>query len=70
VAAGGLDKLSTLSPEELEQVLRHASVQSFRAVALIPLLLLPIFGFIAWRDSVARIANNPGKIKSDREMSL
>lgn len=63
VAAGGLDKLSTLSPEELEQVLRHASVQSFRAVALIPLLLLPIFGFIAWRDRFARIGSNPGNIK-------
>jgi MFS family permease len=69
-AAGGVDNLSKLGPNELEQVLRYASVQSFRTVALIPLLLLPIFAFIAWRDRAYRVANDPGKIKSDGEISL
>jgi MFS family permease len=49
-AAGGLDQFSRLSPDALDQVLRRASVESFRAVALIPLILLPVFGFLAWND--------------------
>jgi hypothetical protein len=39
-------------------VLRYAAVESFRAVAVIPVILLPIFGFIAWRDHVARRKNS------------
>ena len=49
-AAGGADRLATLSGEELDAVLRYASVESFSAVALIPLALIPIFAFIWWRD--------------------
>lgn len=49
-AAGGVERFARLSPSELDQVLRHASVESFRAVALIPLALLPVFGLIAWLD--------------------
>ncbi len=49
-AAGGLANFAQLPPEQLDHVLRYASVQSFRAVTLIPLALLPVFGFIAWRD--------------------
>lgn len=49
-AAGGLEKLTRLAPEQLDAVLRHASVESFRAVAIIPLMLAPIFAFIWWRD--------------------
>jgi len=49
-AAGGLEKLAQLSPEQLDVVLRYASVQSFRTVAIIPVILLPIFLFIWWRD--------------------
>lgn len=49
-AAGGIDNFTRLSAAQLEQVLSYASVQSFRAVAIIPLILIPIFGFIAWRD--------------------
>jgi fucose permease len=49
-AAGGVDNLATLSGPELDEVLRYASVESFSAVALIPLALIPIFGFIWWRD--------------------
>jgi hypothetical protein len=48
--AGGMDNFVHLTPEQLDRVLRHASVESFRAVAVIPLALLPVFGFIAWRD--------------------
>lgn len=51
-AAGGADRLATLSGEELDAVLRYASVESFSAVALIPLALIPIFAFIWWRDRV------------------
>jgi len=49
-AAGGAERLATLSGDELDRVLRYASVESFSAVALIPLALIPIFGFIWWRD--------------------
>jgi hypothetical protein len=45
-AAGGVDKLASLSPEALEEVVRYASVESFQAVALLPFLLLPAFGLI------------------------
>jgi MFS family permease len=57
-AAGGVERLAQLAPEQLDAVLRHASVQSFRAVAVIPVILLPIFAFIAWRDRVARLPSN------------
>jgi MFS family permease len=53
-AAGGIDNFTQLAPAQLDQVLHYASVQSFRTVAVIPLLLLPIFAFIAWRDRVDR----------------
>ena len=49
-AAGGLEKLAGLSGEQLEEVLRYASVESFQAVAVLPLILLPIFGAIWLRD--------------------
>ena len=45
-AAGGADKLATLSPQAMQEVLRYASVESFQYVALVPLLLLPVFGLI------------------------
>jgi MFS family permease len=49
-AAGGVANFAQLPPEHLDRVLRYASVQSFRAVAIIPLALLPVFGLIAWLD--------------------
>jgi MFS family permease len=52
-AAGGIDNFAQLAPAELERVLHYASVQSFRAVAVIPLMLLPLFAFIAWRDRLS-----------------
>ncbi len=45
-AAGGVAQLETLSPERLIEVERYASVESFQAVAIVPLLLLPVFGAI------------------------
>jgi fucose permease len=45
-AAGGADKLATLSPDLLASVVRYASVESFQAVAIAPLLMLPVFGLI------------------------
>jgi hypothetical protein len=54
-AAGGADKLATLSPEAMEEVIRYASVESFQSVAIVPLLLLPIFGAI-WFYDRSRVA--------------
>jgi len=45
-AAGGADKLASLAPEAMTEVVRIASVESFQSVAIVPLLLLPVFGAI------------------------
>lgn len=45
-AAGGVEKLATLTPVEMDEVIRYASVESFQSVAIVPLLLLPVFGII------------------------
>ncbi len=45
-AAGGADRLAGLAPEAMQEVVRYASVESFQAVAFVPLLLLPVFGLI------------------------
>ena len=45
-AAGGAGKLAALSPEAMEEVVRYASVESFQSVAIVPILLLPVFGII------------------------
>jgi MFS family permease len=49
-AAGGADKLATLSPEAMQEVVRYASVESFQSVAYVPLLLLPVFGLVWLAD--------------------
>ncbi len=49
-AAGGADKLATLSPEAMQEAIRYASVESFQSVAFMPLLLLPVFGLIWLTD--------------------
>ena len=49
-AAGGADQLATLSPQAMEHAVRYASVASFQSVAVVPLLLLPVFGLIWWAD--------------------
>ena len=45
-AAGGADKLAALAPDALQEAIRYASVESFQSVAIVPLLLLPVFGVI------------------------
>jgi MFS family permease len=52
-AAGGVEKLATLSPEAMTEAVRYASVESFQAVAIVPFLLLPVFGAI-WLYDRAR----------------
>jgi MFS family permease len=52
-AAGGVDKLATLSPEAMQEAVRIASVESFQSVAIVPLILLPVFGTI-WLYDRAR----------------
>jgi len=42
----GLIKLTGLSPEAMVEVVRFASVGSFQSVAIIPVLLLPVFAVI------------------------
>jgi fucose permease len=49
-AAGGVDALERLTGAALTEVVRVASIESFQAVAIIPLFLLPVFGLIWWHD--------------------
>ena len=49
-AAGGADALGSLSADGLAEVSRIASIESFRAVSYIPMLLIPIFALIWWFD--------------------
>ncbi|WP_372749594.1 sugar MFS transporter [Litorivivens sp.] len=56
-AAGGVERLATLSGEQMDAVLRYASVESFQAVALLPLILLPVFGAIWLRDRSRGVAS-------------
>jgi hypothetical protein len=53
-AAGGVEQLEQLTGPALAEVQRVASVASFQAVAVIPLVLLPIFGLIWWNDRRTR----------------
>jgi MFS family permease len=55
-AAGGVDELERLSGDAMAQVVRVASAESFQATAVIPLLLLPVFGLIWWNDRRTRAA--------------
>ena len=41
-----IPSVAVLSPEELREVTIYASLESFQSVALVPLLLLPVFGLI------------------------
>jgi MFS family permease len=51
-AAGGVAQLATLSPEAMAEVVRYASVASFQSVAVVPVILLPVFGVIWMFDHV------------------
>ncbi|MEM1114693.1 MAG: MFS transporter [Pseudomonadota bacterium] len=44
--AGGAEQLAALPAEGMVEAVRYASVESFQSVAIIPLLLLPVFGVI------------------------
>lgn len=57
-AAGGAERLATLSPEAMQEVVRYASVESFQSVAYVPLLLLPVFGLI-WLADRGRGGHQP-----------
>ncbi len=48
--AGSVEKLSTLAGTDLDEALRYASVESFQSVALLPLLLLPLFAMVWLND--------------------
>lgn len=60
-AAGGAEQLASLSPAAMEEVVRYASVESFQSVAVIPLLLLPVFGVI-WLYDLKRGGHDPESI--------
>ncbi len=49
-AAGGLAAFQALEGEALATVIRHASIESFRVVAIVPVLLVPVFAVLWWRD--------------------
>jgi MFS family permease len=55
-AAGGVEQLQQLSGDALAEVVRIASVESFQAAAVIPLILLPVFGAVWWNDRRTRRA--------------
>ena len=56
-AAGALDAFNALSNDQVTEVIRVASVESFQIVAFIPLILLPIFGLL-WARENAKAAVN------------
>ncbi|WNZ54296.1 MFS transporter [Microbulbifer sp. MKSA007] len=49
-AAGGLEAFEKLTGDELDAVLAAASIESFQSLAVVPLILLPIFAFIWFWD--------------------
>jgi MFS family permease len=53
--AGGASNFATLSGSRLEAVLAGASQYSFRAVAILPAVLLVVFGWIWFRDRAAEV---------------
>lgn len=53
-AAGGLEAFARLSGTQLEEVLGRAARQSFEAVAILPAILLIVFGVIWYREAGSR----------------
>lgn len=49
-AVGGEENLAPLSSEEMKEAIQYDSVKFFQAVAIVPLILLPIFGTIWFSD--------------------
>ena len=56
-AAGGLDAFNALNDDQVTEVIRVASVESFQIVAFIPLILLPIFGLLWARENAKATVN-------------
>tara|TARA_B100000575_G_scaffold114930_1_gene91400 strand:+ start:526 stop:1827 length:1302 start_codon:yes stop_codon:yes gene_type:complete len=56
-AAGGLDAFNALNDDQVTEVIRVASVESFQIVAFIPLILLPIFGLLWARETAKAVVN-------------
>jgi MFS family permease len=54
-AAGGVENLATLSPEAMADIARYASVESFQSVAIVPILVLPVFGII-WLYDIKKVS--------------
>jgi fucose permease len=54
--AGGLEALQRLSGDELAHVIRVASIESFQFVAIVPLLLVPVFAGIWIFDRRRQVA--------------
>lgn len=49
-SAGGSEQFQALAGAQLDTVLQHAAEASFHSIALLPLLLVPIFGVLWWRE--------------------
>src|SRR5882762_1872686 len=66
-AAGGEEAFKALSGAKLTEVLTYASQYSFRVVAILPAILLIVFGAI-WLYDKARGGYKPVKIVADTEI--
>ena len=62
-AAGGDEAFKALSGDKLNEVLTYVSQYSFRVVAILPAILLVVFGGI-WLSDKARGGYQPEKIVS------
>jgi len=67
-AAGGDEAFKALSGDKLNEVLTYASQYSFRVVAILPAILLVVFGGI-WLSDKARGGYKPEKIVSQAAVS-
>ena len=67
-AAGGDEAFKALSGDKLNEVLTYASQYSFRVVAILPAILLVVFGGI-WLYDKARGGYKPEKIASKAAVS-
>jgi MFS family permease len=64
-AAGGEEAFKTLSGDRLNEVLRYASQYSFRVVAILPAILLAVFGAV-WLYNKSRGGYRAEKIIPDK----
>ena len=66
-AAGGEEAFKALSGDKLNEVLTYASQYSFRVVAILPAILLIVFGAV-WLYDKARGGYKPVKIVAETEI--